>query len=178
MEVVVVVAILLILAGATVPVLIGGLERDRVTGAVAVLQDLTEAMTQMRADNQDWPGRVSHLTKAITASDFNVCWSSTYAPGKVSGWEGPYFYRVVPSTGMNIGIGIVKDSLYRSQLVGNDGLLTIQVDNVSQEDAFGLNREVDNDGDVAGRTTGTVQWNATVTDGQVTLFYYRPIRGC
>ena len=177
-EIVVVITVLLILAAAMVPSLIGGVDRDRVSSSVDALQDITEAMTAMRTDNQDWPGRISHMSKPITTSDRNVCWASGYSSGRVSNWAGPYIDRVVPSTGLPISIGVIKDSVYRSQVSGNDALLTIEVQNVSVEDAFGVNTAVDNDGDVAGRTTGTVQWSTTSPEGLVTLFYYRPIRGC
>lgn len=176
-EVVVAVAVVLILTAAVMPSLIGGLERTRVTNAATTLQAITDAMTRMRRDNQDWPGRLSHLSAPITTADVNVC-GNTYAAGRVNNWGGPYIDRVVPATGLNIAIGVIKDSVYRSQVTGNDGLLTMEIVGVSEEDALGLNTTVDNDGDVAGRTTGTVQWTTPDSEGRVTLFFYRPIRGC
>ncbi len=176
-EIVVVIAVLLILAVAVTPSMITNLNRDRVSTAVETFQDLTEAMSEMRKDNQDWPGKLSHLARPITTSDRNVC-GVTYASGKVSNWGGPYLDRSVPSTGLPLSIGVAKDTLYRSALSGQDGLLTMEVPSVSQEDALAVNASVDNDGDVAGRTTGTVQWSTTDAEGLVTLFYYRPIRGC
>ena len=178
-EMVVVIAVLLILAAAIVPSMIGTLDRDRVASSIEVYQSITDAMSDMRADNQDWPGRLSHLSRPITTSDKNVCWPGTnYTAGRVSNWAGPYLDRVVPSTGLPIGIGTIRDSIYRSQLSGNDALLTIETNGVSAEDALAVNAQVDNDGDVAGRTAGTVQWTVPSVDGVVTLYYFRPIRGC
>jgi prepilin-type N-terminal cleavage/methylation domain-containing protein len=176
-EIVVVLTVLLILAAAVTPSVIGGLNRSRVSSSVETLQEITDAMSEMRADNQDWPGRVSHLATPITTSDANVC-GNNYASGRVNNWAGPYLDRVVPSTGLPIGVGTVNDVLTRSNISGNDALLTIQVVNVSQEDAFAMNASFDNDGDVAGRTTGTLQWTTPTAEGLVTLLYYRPIRGC
>jgi type II secretory pathway pseudopilin PulG len=177
MEIVVAIAVLLVLAAAIAPSLIGGLDRGRASGAVETLQDLTDAMSEMRRDNQDWPGRLSHMTRPITSSDLNVC-SNTYSPGKVGNWDGPYFDRVVPSTGLPIEIGVIKDDIYRSAVSGNDAYLTLEISAVSEGDALEVNRIVDNDGDVSGRTTGTVQWSAVTSEGLVTMYYYRPIRGC
>ncbi|MGQ0813176.1 MAG: prepilin-type N-terminal cleavage/methylation domain-containing protein [Gemmatimonadota bacterium] len=175
-EVIVVIVVSVILAAAIVPSLIGALDRERVQASVDAMQGVTDAMSELRQDNQDWPGRISHLSAPITTSMTNVC-GNTYTTGRVTNWAGPYLDRVVPSTGVPIGIGVLKDTTYRSFVTGNDGLLTMEILNVTLEDARGLNTTVDGDGDVAGQTIGTVRWSAPV-NGMVTTYYYRPIRGC
>ena len=176
-EIVVVIVVLLILAAAIAPSIMGSLDRERVSTAANTLQEITDAMSEMRKDNQDWPGRLSHLSSPITTSDKNVCGNS-YTSGKVGNWGGPYIDRVIPSTGLPVGIGTARDTVYRSALSGQDALLTIEITSVQQDDALSLNTTVDNDGDVAGRTTGTIQWSTTSSEGLVTVLYYRPIRGC
>ncbi len=176
-EIVVVIAVLLILAAAVTPSLIGSLERSRAAGAVDQLQDIIDAMSEMRKDQQDWPGRVSHMATPITTSDKNVC-GNNYTSGRVNNWAGPYLDRAVPSSGLPLAIGTMKDSTYRSEISGQDALLTLEVVNVSQEDALAVNASVDSDGDVAGRTIGTVRWSVPSAEGLVTMYYYRPIRGC
>src|SRR5688500_16713225 len=103
-EIVVVIVVLLILAAAIAPSMLGSLDRERVSTAAETLQDINDAMSEMRKDNQDWPGRLSHLSKAITTSDNNVC-GNTYTSGKVSNWGGPYVDRLIPTTGLPVGIG-------------------------------------------------------------------------
>jgi prepilin-type N-terminal cleavage/methylation domain-containing protein len=176
-EIVVVVAILLILAAAVAPSLIGSLDRTRAVSAVDQLQDIIDAMSEMRKDQQDWPGRVSHMATPITTSDKNVC-GANYTAGRVNNWAGPYLDRSVPSSGLPIAIGVMKDTTYRSDISGTDALLTLEIINVSQEDALAVNTAVDNDGAVAGRTIGTVRWSTSSSEGLVTMYYYRPIRGC
>lgn len=172
-EVIVAVAVVLLLAAAVVPNLAGVLDRGRVDAAAESLQALTDAMTEMRADNQDWPGRLSHLAWPITTSDKNIC-GNTYANGKVGNWAGPYIDRTVPATGVPIGIGVARDSLVRQLVSGNDGYLIVEVTGVAEEDAIALNAKVDADNDAGG---GTVRWTAP-SSTLVTLQYLRPIRGC
>ena len=172
-EVVVAVLIGLVLTAALTPSLIGVLDRKRVDESKETLDALVSGMTEMRNDNQDWPGKLSHLTTPITTADKNIC-GANYAAGKVSNWAGPYLSRVVPTTGFPIGIGSVRDSLVRQLISGNDSYVEIQVDSVKAEDAAELDRLYDNDGAAA----GTVRWGATSATGQVTLLFLRPIRGC
>jgi type II secretory pathway pseudopilin PulG len=172
-EIVVAVAIIMILVASLAPSLVGVLDRKRIEGAEETLSSLTAAMSEMRADNQDWPSRLSHLSTAITTADKNIC-GVTYSSGKVSNWAGPYVARVIQPTGFPIGIGMARDSLVRELVSGTDGYIKIQVDSVTQEDASDLDKLVDNDGSAA----GTVRWGSTSATGQVTLFFLRPIRGC
>lgn len=173
MEVLVAIVIILILTAALAPTLLGVLDRKRVESARESLDALVTAMTEMRADNQDWPGKLSHLATPITTADRNIC-GSTYSAGKVGNWGGPYVARVVQSTGFPIAIGTARDSLVRELISGNDAYLKIQVDSVAQEDATELDKLYDNDGSAG----GTVRWSASSGSGLVTLFFLRPIRGC
>ncbi|HET9426207.1 MAG TPA: hypothetical protein VFO55_12640 [Gemmatimonadaceae bacterium] len=173
MEIVVVVIIILILSAALTPTLMGVLDRKRADAAKESLDALVLAISDMRADNQDWPGRLSHLARPITTADRNIC-GSFYSAGKVSNWAGPYVSRIIPTTGFPIGIGAVQDSLVREMISGNDSFMKIQVDGVAVEDALTLDRMYDNDGSAA----GTVRWNPPAGDGLVTMFFLRPIRGC
>jgi type II secretory pathway pseudopilin PulG len=172
-EVVVAVLIIVLLAAALTPSLIGVLDRERVDEAKESLDALVAGMTKMRDDNQDWPSRLSHLTTPITTSDKNIC-QATYSSGKVSNWAGPYLSRVIPTAGFPIGIGTVRDSIVREMIGGTDSYAKIQVDSVKAEYAADLDKLYDNDGSAA----GTVRWGSTSATGQVTLFFLRPIRGC
>lgn len=172
-EVVVAVAIVLSLAAAMAPGMIGVLDRQRVASARESLDAIVNAMTKMRGDNQDWPLRLSHLVVPITTGDQNIC-GNTYSPGKVSQWAGPYLDRNVPATGIPIGIGTARDLLVREVISGNDAYLKIQVDSVVEEDASALDKIYDGDG----AANGSIRWTGTSPTGQVTLYMLRPIRGC
>lgn len=172
-EVVVVVVIILILTAAITPSLLGVLERKRIQAASESLDALVEGMSAMRADNQDWPGRLSHLARAIVSGDQNIC-GVNYSAGKISNWNGPYISREIPSGGFPIGIGTVRDPLVREMISANDSYLKIQVDEVNEQDAIELDKLYDNDGSAA----GAVRWTTASGSGLVTLYFLRPIRGC
>ena len=173
-EVVVAVAIILSLAAALAPGMVGVLDRQRVASAKESLDALVSGMTKMRGDNQDWPLRLSHLVVPISTADQNIC-GSNYSAGKVSQWGGPYLDRNIPATGIPIGIGTARDLLVREVISGNDAYLKIQVDNVVEEDAAELDKIYDGDG----AANGSIRWTSTSpSTGQVTLYMLRPIRGC
>jgi type II secretory pathway pseudopilin PulG len=178
-EIAVAVVVVLLLAGAALPGLVAPRDRARVDRAVLELYRITDAMSTMRGDNQDWPGRVSHLARPIVVGERNVCgdWSNqgTYGPGKVNNWAGPYIDRMVPAAGLDIGIGVVQDSVVREPLQGNNAYLVLEIHRVSEEDAIELSRRVD--GNVSA-TEGTVQWSPADAAGLVRVEYRRPIRGC
>lgn len=173
-EVIIAVAIMMLLAATVLPNLMGVFDRARVDNAEKSLKALIDGMSEMRADNQDWPGRLSHLVTPITTADLNIC-GSTYPVGKVGNWGGPYLDRLIPSTGVPVAIGIAQNQLVREVISGNDAYLIIQVSGVTEEDAQQLNLQVDADNSF---TSGTVVYSAAGPDGLVTLSYRRPIRGC
>ena len=176
-EIVVAIAIIIILAAALAPGVLGVLDDERVEKAAETLEELVEAMTQMRFDDNDWPGRLSHVAWPITISDVNIC-GANYTSGKVSQWAGPYVDRVIsPGVGLPIGIGRINDVLVREVVSGNDGYLKMQIDSVQIEDAEALNKLVDAD---AGGTIGTIRYTTSLvtSEGLLTVFYLRPIRGC
>lgn len=173
-EVIVTILVIVVLGAVMLPNLLGPVDRARVDQAIESLDAFNDAMTTARDDNQDWPGRLSHLAWPITTSDTNIC-GDTYAQGKVNNWAGPYLDRNVPASGVPIGIGVAQDSLVRQVISGQDGYLIIQVTGVTEEDAEAVNREFDADGDPAG---GSIRWTAPDASGLVRLDFYRPIRGC
>lgn len=179
-EVAVAVVVLFLLAGSALPGLVAPRDRARVDGAVLELQRITDAMSTMRGDNQDWPGRLSHLARPIALGERNVCGDGsnqgTYRAGKVNNWAGPYLDRMVPVAGLDIGIGMVRDSVVREPIAGNEAYLVLEILDVTVEDALELSRRVD--GNVSA-TAGTVQWAVTdAAAGLVQVEYRRPIRGC
>lgn len=183
-EVLVAVALVVVLATALVPNLLASADRARAEAAALALEELSDAISAARFDNQDWPSLLSHLAHGITTSDRNIC-GDFYKPGRVNNWSGPYFPRSIPATGLPIGIGIVRDTLGHDILSGVGGggkigggavaYLKISVDSVAEEDARELNRIVDADDDPA---AGTIRWGAASGSGLTTVEWLRTIKGC
>lgn len=174
-EVLVVIAVGVILAAAIIPSLIGSLDRSRVEESAESLAGIAEAVGNMYADVDLYPGRLSHLTTPVGAGDADLCGpvtGSTYA-GAAAAWAGPYLNRSAPATGLPLPIGVAQDVLTYDETVSP--LLTITIDDVSHTDAVALNRAVDADDDAA---AGAVRWGAVSTTGVVVLSYVRPVQEC
>lgn len=186
-ETLVAVSLIVALATAFLPNLLASTDRARAQSSALVLEELTDAITTARFDNQDWPALLSHLTVGITTEDANIC-GELYRAGKVNNWDGPYHDRVLPSTGLPLPIGTVNDTLVRVIISGDAGppggggggggavaLLKIVVEDVAVEDARELNRVVDADDDPA---AGTIRWSGLSGGGLTTVEWVRTIKGC
>lgn len=188
-EVLVAVAVVIVLATALLPNLLASTDRLRVQSTALVLEALSDGISTARFDNQDWPLLLSHLVHGITTNDLNIC-GSTYRAGTVNNWDGPYYERTFPATGLPTAIGVIRDTLEREIISGGGGgpgqgqgqggggavsLLKIVVDSVPEEDARELNRIVDADGDAA---AGTIRWTAPSGSGLTTVRWLRTIKGC
>lgn len=179
-ETVVATAMVLILASVFIPSLLASADRLQVQEAALILEELQDAISTMRYDNQDWPQRLSHVSTRITTSDQNIC-GNTYVQGRVTNWNGPYIDRLFPPTGLPIGIGTVRDVLGRQVIQGNPNsggaisLVRMYVDSVPEEFALELNRIVDADDDAA---AGTVRWSGISGSGFTTVEWLRIIKGC
>lgn len=180
-EVAVAVVVVVLLAAAVSPGVVRTLDRERVETATYELQKLADGLHTMRSDNQDWPGRISHLVIPITETQRNVC-GDFYNNGRVNNWDGPYFDRVVPATGLPIGIGVARDSMSRvpPSATGRGGSqiadVILVIEQVSEEDAVELNRLLDGDDS---STAGAVRWSVVdATTGMTEVQYVRPIKGC
>ena len=178
-ETLVAVAIMVIMAAAVLPTMVTSDRRALVQEAAIVLEELGDAITRARYDNQDWPANLRHLTIPITTADANIC-GDTYNNGRVNNWDGPYFDRMFPVGGLPIGIGTVRDAMGRIVLSGNPqsggsvSHVLIFIDEVEEEDALELDRIVDGDGGAA----GTVRWVAPDASGLTTVTWYRIVKGC
>lgn len=179
-ETMVAVAMVVILASVFIPSLLASNDRLEVREAAIILEDIQDAISTMRYDNQDWPARLSHVSSPITTADQNIC-GSAYNPGRVNNWDGPYIDRLFPPTGLPIGIGTVRDQLGREVISGNPNsggaisLIRMYVDSVPEEKAIELNRIVDGDGDAA---AGTIRWGAISGSGLTTVEWARVVKGC
>lgn len=179
-ETIVTVALVMILSAAFLPNLLASDSRVRAQETALVLEDLSDAITRARYDNQDWPNRLSHLSRRITTSDTNIC-GSTYNQGRVNTWDGPYLDRPFPESGLPVGVGTVRNEVGRVVISGNPNgggaisHLEIFVDGVPEEAALELNRIVDGDGSA---TAGTLRWDGLSGSGLTTVRWLRTIKGC
>lgn len=178
-------ALILIIGAAAVPQVIASVDRARVDRAAASLKGLADATTAFNRDVKrhnaltPFPGKLTHLTSAIpsgTAGETDVC-GTTYDAGEAERWQGPYLDRVIPATGLPIGIGTIENQLIATPSVNGGSLLTFVVVGATIEDALALNGRVDGNEGAGAATEGTVRW-LDHGDGTVTLHYLRPVPSC
>lgn len=174
-EIVVALAIMVMMAVVVAPNLLSVLDRARVDKAQASLENLSTALVEFKDDVKENPGTLSQLSELIKTSDRNSC-GSTYSPGDVNKWDGPYTNRMIPETGVPVGIGTAQNDLIRDPPSANWSTLQMEVPLVTETDAVDLNARVDGD---ASSTGGTVRWTTPPDpNGKVTLYYVTPIKGC
>jgi len=159
---------------------------DRINNVAKTLDDLSRAMAFFEPTRQAftfhqtigvYPGRLSHITTVITASQRNSC-GAFYSAGNVAAWTGGYYSRELPPAGFPIDAGFTsQDSLVRtpSNTGGTpNGTLAIVIPGVSAADAQMLASTVD--GDSTG-TVGTVRFTGNGSN-PVTVSYLTAVGGC
>jgi prepilin-type N-terminal cleavage/methylation domain-containing protein len=175
-ELIVGLAIMVMIATAVAPVLLGGLDAARVEQGRQSLDAIAKGMAafhyQVTTVEEEHPSLLTQLSGPISAGQPSAC-GAAFTAGDAGRWGGPYLNRVVPSAGVPIGIGIARNQLVRQSLGGSSSLLKVLVDGVTPEDAVALDREVDGNGNAS---EGTVRWGAADAEGLVTLEYAIPIR--
>jgi prepilin-type N-terminal cleavage/methylation domain-containing protein len=172
-EVLAVLAILMVVAAAVVPALIGGLDRSRINETASSLAGIGGAVDLMYRDTGRYPGQLSHLTTPITTGQQHLC-GGNYTAAEVANWAGPYLNRQLPATGLPLPIGVAQNAVVL--MTPPPGThLGVVVNGVSEEDAVALNRKVDADGSAA---AGAVRWTTPPVDGVVTVTYVIPVRAC
>lgn len=182
MEIIVVLVIILGLAALVTPGVVGRLDQSRVDASAESLSALTTAIHDpsrgagsFRRHVGVYPRRLTHLTRQIGTTEVNSC-GVAYTSTDSAGWSGPYLNRVVPSTGVPIGIGVVQDTLVRDPTSGGTApVLKIRVTSVALEDAQALDTRVDG---VIDGAAGAVRWGAADGEGFVTLEYLMPVKNC
>lgn len=107
---------------------------------------------ELTANVATYPGKLSDLTNEITLTDATSCPTRTYTAegATVAKWRvgGPYLDRVVPTTGLQLSVGVADNFLTRSSGVNLVGFLLVTVPNFEYADALALNDVVDGPADV------------------------------
>jgi prepilin-type N-terminal cleavage/methylation domain-containing protein len=88
-EVLVTVAIVAVLAAVVVPAVTQQLGKGDAPAFNSSVNSLRTAITSFVSDTRAFPGKVRHLTTAITTSDTTL-FGTPYTNRNVNGWRGPY----------------------------------------------------------------------------------------
>lgn len=168
-EVLVAIAVMVTLAAVIAPAVVRMLDRARVDRAHDSLTTLAAAIFEFQADVDSWPAALTQLSEPITTAQSNSCGGSYGVKGgaPAKAWAGPYINRVVPTSGLPVGIGTALNPLVHGTVP-----LRIVVEGVTEADALVLDTLVDGDD---GPAAGTVQWTGS---GVVTLNWVMPVPPC
>ena len=136
-------------------------------------------------------GKLSQLSRPLTASDLNSC-IYPFTAAEIGRWVTPFFYRVLPETGFQIAPGyFAQDSLIRYDRNGiattvtnrpdpNDassyGTIAIVMPKTQLADAEALANRVEGDQSGVSGAVRLVGLAPGVTE--VTLEYHFTVRGC
>jgi len=175
LELIVALAVMLVLAAAVAPNILGRLDRIRVERGRDALEELRAAIVLFEEDVGAYPGRLTQLVEQISQGEPNSC-GQGYKKAEADRWDGPYLARVIPGSGLPVAIGTANVVLERQPVGGQNARLKIVVDDVSVGDAADLDELVDG-GD--GAASGGVEWVAVPGSSDlVTVKYVIPVRGC
>lgn len=169
--VVIMVALLLTTAAAVVTTDLAVQDRARIDAGQKSLTVLDTAVNRFYADSvRMYPSRLTHLTAPVAASDTASC-GSLYGSTNAARWKGPYLSQVVPSTGLQIGVGTAQVRMVRTGATTARSAtdLYIVVTSVRETDALKLDEKMDA---ADGRTAGKLRWDQASTEGITTMQYY------
>ena len=186
-EVAVAAALVAMLAAVTSPYLVSFLDRQRAQKTADKLASIATGIGTFHAlvlqggvNTGAYPGFVSQLDTLITATSVashNSCGSANVAANQftaaaVTAWStyGPFVTFYLPKTGLQTPLGIVQDSMVRSNTNGTVGTLAIEMLNADSADAVMLDRVVDG-GD--GGLTGILRY--TITSSLAHIQYLVPV---
>lgn len=211
-EMIFAVAIVAIVGSSVYVSMAGWRESRQVEQAHAFLSTLADSLQSYRSVTTGvgrFPGRLNHLTAIIDplaahntnaacpdaarASCRTSCGATNvttgnngfnYIAANVTNWttRGPFFHRLLSTTGTPISIGVVNDTLVRTPATAALAvdtsrmvLLSIQIDSVTTAAAQRLDLLVDG---VPNTTAGIIQWTAAPVEGRMRIFWRMGIRGC
>lgn len=174
-EVLVTLAILATLAAVLLPALMGQLSKGDATRASNDLLALQTGISTFASDIKRYPGRVSHLTTAVTISDGDI--NAVSYPGGLAGqWKGPYLAKapigVAPGDSLRTGFGgTIRGDLLKRTYNGIP-YVTVQISNLTAEAFDAIDLIID---ETANSSTGRLVVSGTFATGSV-LYYAVPIQ--
>ena len=165
-EMLVVIAIIAVLAAVVAPEVFRNVGDADVNAAKSQIEMLSLALDQYRLDNHAYPSTEAGMAALRTAP----------AAGDAPNWRGPYITRPISANYTVTADVTVENTLVRDTTPGV-GLLDIKMDNVEQDVANQVERELDGAITGSSSTTGAVLWT-TSSGTLVTLTFRFPVRGC
>src|SRR6184192_709216 len=133
-EVVVAVALMAVLTAVLLPAVAGYLREDKVAETADTLADLQNSITTFKATVGNYPSRLTHLGRAITASDATSCTgvgpATPLTPYPTpANWTrgGPFYPRATSVKGFDLPIGTASDTLFRTSSSTTTGFLGIKI---------------------------------------------------
>lgn len=180
LEVVVTLAILSLLAAATLPTLKSAMDRSIVRDTADRLQALRDGIFNPDPAGNAffqqvgaYPGRLHQLSQPIVSANAAVSPNScggSFNNGQVNGWtpNGPFVkYAITPGVGVGTAMGRIDDVLTRIPPNGGAGELRMTMSDAEVDLVVRLDQEL-NAGD--GPSAGSIQWTPAV--GSVTVLNY------
>ncbi|MBA2686564.1 MAG: prepilin-type N-terminal cleavage/methylation domain-containing protein [Gemmatimonadaceae bacterium] len=187
-EAVVSAAILAILGAAILPAVASYRSQARVNQTATDLLQIGAAVQkfELTAFVGAYPGALSDLTTefALTSSTSCVSPNRTYTAegATLAKWRlgGPYLDKLIPQTGLLLGVGVANNTLERSSANTSVGFLNLRIPGVAYEDALALNDVMDGQSDLetAGQLNlkGAIRWFvAPDASDNVSLLFAMPI---
>lgn len=174
-EVLVTLAILGALLAVLLPALAGQISKGDATRTANDVVALQTAIGAFSSDVKRYPGRVGHLTTAISASNTDIN-GVAYPSGLAEEWEGPYLTRETigpaPGDSLRTGFGGMISGALLKRTYNGISYATIEIRNLT-EDAFNdVDRLID---ETASSSTGRLVVSGTFVTGTA-LYYAVPIQ--
>lgn len=174
-EVLVTLAILATLAAVLLPALMGQISKGDATRTSNDLVALQTGIGTFASDVKRYPGRIGHLTTAVTNADPDIN-NVNYPTGLVAQWKGPYLTRAPigtnPADSLRTGFGGTIDGQFVKQTYNGISYITIQIRNLSETAFNEVDRLID---ETASTSTGRLVISGTVATGTA-LYYAVPIQ--
>jgi prepilin-type N-terminal cleavage/methylation domain-containing protein len=169
-------AIIALLAAVLIPAVTGQIAKSDATRTLQDISSMRTGVEQFVADVRRYPGKLSHLTRAITVADRDVN-GVLYSANLVARWKGPYVARDTSGAagGFVTGYGAVAvDSLVRVIYQPGVNYVTIRLAGITQADFDRM--DVDIDGSV-NALNGVLRWVTGAASGVDTVkFLALPIQ--
>lgn len=146
---------------------------DHTLDRLTWLTDGETAIVRFHADLDTYPGRLSHLSTAITGDDTDLC-TTGYSATAVDDWAGRYAGRLYEQGGTPVAIGMMQDELHYDDST-TPPVMVVVVEGVREEQARRLDRKEDGVQDAA---AGRVRYTAADATGLVTLRWRTEVDAC
>lgn len=157
-EILVALVLIAALAAVLIPSVIGQANRGEINQVMEDSKAIGDAATMFRMDVKKWPATLVQLNTKPTAGDSHLE-SGTLSSGQVARWAGPYLETgAISSTGLTTGLGATILNALTTTSWGSGTFLTVQITNVSLNDATSINQLIDGD-DVVTATEGRVRFD-------------------